>query len=632
MKETRVKSFTFACLLVGCFATATAQVTKTTETFEYPTKKMGGVPVTALSDGEEYAMQNSNTTLECRNLYWEWGTYLRTRSDGKINDVTLIAHKHESEGKDLWSFQISSETGNGQYMGQTNGSNVQITSDEILWNATYVQSDGVNGFVLLQSKFNPDEGHELVINGSGDWVVCYDDGASTDKTDGTSYWSFIRTMDLNSESVVKYNETNLMLYQLLVEASQMYDRGMTEVVEVYNAGVSVYNNKDNTTDELMAAVEAIEAVIKSSVANYELGVPATYGIVNPSFENTSAQYGTDRSVPFGWTMTNNGNEVSIPSEWAWCGVNADADSTDGSYIWGMWHWGSYGDIELSQTLCDLPNGLYKLTARLMNNNTESGNLSRIFADDNSILAGGAANYTTLPENENCNYGNGWAVNDFDLSHVMSVYANVTDGTLKIGAKTNGFFKIDDFRLTYLGNETVKVSVEIGLEGVLPIVTSAPIDMSLRDDVKAYIVDGEGDLAEIKGVIASGQPIILIGAQGNYELDVIPQSETAIMADNALRVANGDVVADGSTIYTYANGNQGTGFYLQPAEAIVENGSVYLQTTGTMNAEFVKINSDITSIHVLPVISRDNRDYDLSGRRVNSTYRGLVISNRKKHIQ
>ena len=186
-------------------------MTKTTETFEYPTKKMGGVPVTALSDGEEYAMQNSNTTLECRNLYWEWGTYLRTRSDGKINDVTLIAHKHESEGKDLWSFQISSETGNGQYMGQTNGSNVQITSDEILWNATYVQSDGVNGFVLLQSKFNPDEGHELVINGSGDWVVCYDDGASTDKTDGTSYWSFIRTMDLNSESVVKYNETNLML-------------------------------------------------------------------------------------------------------------------------------------------------------------------------------------------------------------------------------------------------------------------------------------------------------------------------------------------------------------------------------------------------------------------------------------
>ena len=62
MKETRVKRIMFACLLVGCFATATAQVTKTTETIQYPTKKMGGVPVTALSDGEEYAMQNSNTT------------------------------------------------------------------------------------------------------------------------------------------------------------------------------------------------------------------------------------------------------------------------------------------------------------------------------------------------------------------------------------------------------------------------------------------------------------------------------------------------------------------------------------------------------------------------------------------
>ena len=45
----------------------------------------------------------------------------------------------------------------------------------------------------------------------------------------------------------------------------------------------------------------------------------------------------------------------------------------------------------------------------------------------------------------------WAEDDRDLSHVMTVYADVNDGMLTIGAKSNGFFKIDDFKLTYLGD-------------------------------------------------------------------------------------------------------------------------------------------------------------------------------------
>ena len=114
-------------------------------------------------------------------------------------------------------------------------------------------------------------------------------------------------------------------------------------------------------------------------------------------------------------------------------------------------------MELSQTLNGLPNGRWKLTARLMNNHTENGNMARIFAGENCMLAGEASAYTELPENEHCSFEGAWAENDWDLSHFMTVYADVKDGRLTIGAKSNGFFKIDDFKLTYLGDITSAIA-------------------------------------------------------------------------------------------------------------------------------------------------------------------------------
>lgn len=209
--------------------------------------------------------------------------------------------------------QITSETGKGQYLGCTNGSNVQIVGNEMLWIATYVESssDEGSGFVLLPIGQNAGEGHEMVMNGSADWT--------------------------------------------------------------------------------------------------------------------------------------------------WCGANSDAENFDGNYIWGIWHWESYGNIELSQTLAELPNGYWKLTTRLMNNHTEDGNMARIFAGNNSMLAGTEADYGTPPKGETCIFSGEWASSDKDMSQVMTVYAEVTDGTLTIGARSNGFFKIDDFQLTYMGSELTSIT-------------------------------------------------------------------------------------------------------------------------------------------------------------------------------
>lgn len=599
------------------------------KTLEYPTERIGGMPVTQLTDGEEYAFQNSNITLANRNLYWEWGTYLRTHSDGKIDDVTVMAHQHEIEGQTQWSFQITSDTGKGQYLGCTNGANVQVVGEEKLWIATYVESDGKegNGFILLPADKDAGKGHEMVMNGSADWVVAYDDGTSTDRTDNTSHWSFIRIADLNSDSVTEYNANNLKLYQYLVEARHMNDRGITSMLNAYEEGLRIYNKSENTAAELKGAIHVLEAAITASTSNYEEGIPATYGIINPSFENLSSQHNSDRSVPFGWTMTKDGNVVTSPTDWAWCGCNADGQDKDGTYIWGVWNGEDYGNIELSQTISGLTNGLWMVSARLMNNNTENGNLCRIFANNNSMLAGGAIDYETLPDNEYYNYGNTWASTDGDMSHIMTAYTQVTDGKITIGARSNGFFKIDDFRLTYLGDFSTVGTV---IDSALTIAFNAPVDLTSASDVKAYKMNNDGSMTEVTGSVAAGQPVLLTGETGTYDFHITTQASTADMTGNALRVANGHVKVDGSTMYVLANKEKGLGFYLSQQDTLIESGNVYLLADYAKGKDFIPIT--LITNHIATVESADNieeQKYDLSGRKVTSSYRGIVVVDGKK---
>ena len=255
---------------------------------------------------------------------------------------------------------------------------------------------------------------------------------------------------------ITYNIDNLQLYQYLREAAQMYERGISSVVPAYNSGVAVYTNPNSTPQQATQAIETIRTAIAASVSQYQKGVPATYGIFNPSFENLSAQGDTESSnsvrPPFGWTMTRNGTQVaSGDGYWYWGAINADGDSyMDGGHVFGVWNGSNYGDIQLSQTLEGLKNGSWQLTARLMSNHTEQNNQARIFAANQSMLAGTANDYSGLPTDEVCSFSGEWSTSDSDMHQLMTIVTEVTDGTLTFGVRSNGFFKADDFRLTYLG--------------------------------------------------------------------------------------------------------------------------------------------------------------------------------------
>lgn len=185
-------------------------------------------------------------------------------------------------------------------------------------------------------------------------------------------------------------------------------------------------------------------------------------IVNPSFETR------DRT---GW--------VSSHQNLTWNGVNDDGDETKtGNFITGIWH-PDIPDYELSQTVTGLKNGLYTVSADLFVGATTAGTrltTQRIFAGNKSTLFGAESAYSEqilskLRETEEVSFaGHQETVSDrgpFVLTEVVEV--EVTDGTLTLGVRTNGdgstlidfptgpnenggrgWFKVDNFQLTYLG--------------------------------------------------------------------------------------------------------------------------------------------------------------------------------------
>ncbi|MBR4845414.1 MAG: glycoside hydrolase family 127 protein, partial [Bacteroidaceae bacterium] len=422
---------------------------------EYPVEKLNAKPVTLLENGVEYAIKNANATLSNTNFYWD-GINVRTHSTGSVDDVKVIATSVEEGDETYWTFTISSSAFQNQYLGRTNHANVQATGVKTLWIAEYNESADVqgSGFLLRMKADSAEGGHEMMMNGDATWVVAWVGDHGSDYTPNTSHWQFYKVSDLNLAAMAEYNEVNLTLYKYLVEAQQMYDRGIRSMAEVYNKAIVVYTNPDNTLEQLKAAIEEIRAAIAASVTCYEVGIPATYGIINPGFENLSNQRGVAgnemKAGPFGWDLKRDGEIVTNPTWW-WCSINSDGNMyKEGNYVWGIWDY-TYGDIELSQTLTGLANGEWKLSARLMNNHTEANNHARIFLNNSCMLAGNEEDYTWLPDESQHYFLGAWSNADNDMQHQFVLTTTITDGTLYFGVHSNGFFKVDDFRLTYLGD-------------------------------------------------------------------------------------------------------------------------------------------------------------------------------------
>ncbi len=168
----------------------------------------------------------------------------------------------------------------------------------------------------------------------------------------------------------------------------------------------------------------------------------TSKITNPSFETGNYN---------GWTLT---GQTGL----SWCGVNSDADpaTKTGTYIFGIWS-PNIPEFEIAQTLTGLTNGVYRLTVDMQMAATTAG-ASRLGGQ--RVFAGNQETYY-----HNVAYEDFLGYDNTPL-HPISVLSEVTNGTLKIGVRTHGkdqngvaggngmgWFKIDNFRLTLLSEET-----------------------------------------------------------------------------------------------------------------------------------------------------------------------------------
>ncbi len=220
-------------------------------------------------------------------------------------------------------------------------------------------------------------------------------------------------------------------------------------------------------------------------------------LVNPSFETGDFT---------GWNWIGN-------SGYVWTGVNGDGDATKtGSKIAGIWN-GTFGDVELSQTITGLTNGYYKVTADVMgssNSTTSRLTTQRLFANNSSMLFGSASDYTVenltvLSATEDFYFGGYKEVqNDAGPFQSLSVTTRVMEGVLTVGLRTNGlssilgytfpnltagnghgWFKVDNFTMTYIG--TSLSSSVIVPKNTDPITYSIESGMLKVRGTKSFVV-------------------------------------------------------------------------------------------------------------------------------------------------
>ena len=163
---------------------------------------------------------------------------------------------------------------------------------------------------------------------------------------------------------------------------------------------------------------------------------------------------------------------------------------------------------------------------------------------------------------------------------------------------------------------------------------AKYNVSFPVEVTAYIVDeiktSYVNLAK-KTAVPAGTPVILKGEAGTYTLT--PASSTDAVSGNLLKVSDGTVNGDGSTIYALANKNDAVGFYRVKEGLSVPEGKPYLVIAESGAREFFGFADDGTTTGISTVAAERTADfYNLNGQRVETLKKGgLYIQGGKKVI-
>ena len=172
-------------------------------------------------------------------------------------------------------------------------------------------------------------------------------------------------------------------------------------------------------------------------------------------------------------------------------------------------------------------------------------------------------------------------------------------------------------------------------------TYLPFDVTLPDDVKAYIVDQAADgVATVREVadVPANQGVVLVGQNASATSVALTLGmATADCKGNLLSGTNPQLTIDEAAkanYFIFGNGDNGVGFYHPNSTTLKENRAFLPAanvSAGSSASGFrLDFGGEITGI--ASAIQADDANatyYDLSGRRVNRPAKGLYVKDGKK---
>ena len=232
---------------------------------------------------------------------------------------------------------------------------------------------------------------------------------------------------------------------------------------------------------------------------YRVDVTATY-IKNPSFEANGTENWTVESPTTWWG-------VNEPSP----GALGDPQPTDGTHIFGVWD-GGVKSARISQSITP-PAGNYRLTVDMHASNNGSNRVGR-----QRVFAGNNCGYFLEQVKEN---GTGDNYPMQTISVDFSSDGNPIDiGVATSAAPNQTWFKIDNFRLYRLTEETTPLSVAVMevRQDVQYGTFCAPFEVAIPAGVTASTCTGttSGGVLEMEALsnkIPANTPVILYAENG-----------------------------------------------------------------------------------------------------------------------
>ena len=397
-----------------------------------------------------------------------------------------------------------------------------------------------------------------------------------------------------------------------------------------------YNNKSLTTDGKTEAAAVYTALQTAAKAQRTKNADMTWAIENPSFETGDYK---------GWSTTA-GWDTGVRTQES----NIKVAGTNGRYLFNTWNDDTHVEetnrgvnAYITQTITDIPNGTYKVTAMLATNADKQLSLKANNKTTSIAASGNGESSGVFPE----------------------VTCEVTDGTLTIeaGGVDNVWYRCDDFRLTYLGHEGkfdeatgitaddwyTSVSVTRNMKAVDNDGNAAwntfvmPIDMAIpegwtvkaltgselkNDNVTLFFTKAETIKAGVPYMVQVPADATSITATAeNVQVSTVPANATTDHVEfvgvyEAGKVPTGAFFISSNTFYEAAdetNTIKAFRAYIQPTVANARSIS-YRTDDETTDIEPSTLNAPS------PVI------YDLMGRRVTTMVKGnMYIVNGKKVV-